>query len=249
MNCYGDFAYIYDRLMKKDINYSRWTDYIENLFHYYDKSPALVGDIACGTGNITLSLSQRGYEMIGVDASGEMLSVAREKASDAGEDILFLQQNMASIDLYGTCGAFLCMIDGINYMVSPKKLLHFFQRLRTCFLDADGIFIFDISTRYKLQTILGSHTFIYNQEDIFYTWENQYHPNHHLCSMYLTFFSRQKNGLYRRFEEVHLQKAYTQKELTWALKQAGFSHVNCYHEQSFDAPRPDSERIVFAALP
>ena len=50
MNSYTDFAYIYDSLMHKDIDYEKWADYIENLFIMYDVNPDLVCDLACGYG-------------------------------------------------------------------------------------------------------------------------------------------------------------------------------------------------------
>lgn len=97
MNSYTDFAYIYDSLMHKDIDYEKWADYIENLFIMYDVNPDLVCDLACGTGNITIPLAKRGYDMTGVDISEDMLNIAREKAD--GLDILFLNQSMTDLDL------------------------------------------------------------------------------------------------------------------------------------------------------
>lgn len=247
MNCYGEFAEVYDRLMKRDLDYNQITDHIENLFDYYGVHPKLMADLACGTGNITIPLAQRGYEMIGVDASGEMLSIAQEKAAEAQTDILFLNQNMSRLDLYGTCGAFVSMIDGFNYMVLPQAVLETFRRIHDCFLDPGGLLIFDVSSDYKLREILGDHTFVYEQEDIFYTWENRYLPKYHLCSMYLNFFRQEPSGSYRRFTETHLQRGYTVRELTYLLKKAGFEQVDAYDGFSFDPAGEASERILIAA--
>ena len=76
MNSYSDFAYVYDHLMHKDIDYEKWADYIENIFSMYDISPNLVCDLACGTGNMTIPLSKRGYDMTGIDISEDMLNIA-----------------------------------------------------------------------------------------------------------------------------------------------------------------------------
>lgn len=247
MNTYDEFAKIYDRLMKCDIDYEKWADYIENIFLKYDKSPKLIADLACGTGNITIPMSKRGYEMIGVDVSSSMLEIAREKALEQQLDILFLNQDISKLDLFGTCDAFLCMIDGLNYIISPMKLLSLFKKIKTCFIEPDGIFIFDISSKYKLSHILGNNTFIHNEEDIFYSWENRYIKRHDLSSMYLNFFKKEKNGLYNRFEEMHIQKAYDKKEMIFALKKSGFNHVDVYDEMSFDKPCDTSQRLVFVA--
>lgn len=242
MNSYSDFAYIYDSLMHRDVDYEKWADYIENLFDMYDINPNLVCDLACGTGNITIPLAKRGYDMTGVDISENMLNVARDKA--AGLDILFLNQSMTRLDLYGTMGAFLCMIDGVNYVLAPKLLEYTFKRMKSCFMDPDALFIFDISTRYKLKNTIGGNTFVHSDKNIFYTWQNRYIESKNLSDMMLTFFVKQKNG-YRRFEERHVQRAYTENELRYMLKKAGFSTIDTYHELTFEKPRPDSERIVF----
>ena len=247
VNSYTNFASLYDRLMHKDFEYEQWADYLENLFSHYGKNPQLVADLACGTGNMTIPLSRRGYEMIGLDASEDMLNIAREKAQAEGLDILFLRQNMTRMDLYGTVDAFLCMIDGMNYVLNPESLQRMFRLMKTCFLDPDGIFIFDISTEHKLAETIGNQTFNYSDETLFYSWENRYLTKKRISDMYLTFFVKQKKGGYRRFSERHLQRAYRPEELVTMLKKAGFSEVDCYDELSFDAPKPDADRIVFVA--
>lgn len=244
---YGEFADYYDRLMKPDINYEHLTDYIENLFHLYDKSPSLVADLACGTGNVTIPMSKRGYEMIGVDVSEDMLSRAREKAFEENTDILFLNQNLAKLDLYGTCDAFICMIDGLNYIIEPKKIEYIFRRIKTCFLNPGGIFIFDISTRHKLKNIVGNNTFVHDCEDLFYVWENKYFEKQAISRMYLNFFVKDKKSTYRRFSEEHIQRGHSQKELTSALKKAGFDTVDIYGEMSLEKPSENAERVIFVA--
>lgn len=242
MNSYTDFAYIYDKLMKSDIDYEKWADYIENLFDMHGVNPTLVCDLACGTGNITIPLARRGYDMTGVDISEDMLNAAREKA--ARLDILFLNQSIARLDLYGTMDAFLCMIDGINYVIAPKLLEQAFTRMKKCFMNPDAVFIFDISTRRKLENTIGSETFIRSGKDIFYSWQNRYIKSKNLSDMLLTFFVRE-GELYRRFEERHIQRAYTEAELLHILKKSGFTQIDTYDELTFEKPRPDSERIVF----
>ena len=244
MKSYTEFAHIYDKLMHADVNYEQWADYIENIFDMYDINPSLVCDLACGTGNITIPMSRRGYNMTGVDISEEMLNIAREKSD--GLDILYLNQSLTKLDLYGSMGAFLCMIDGFNYILSPKQLENIFKRLKTCFMDPDALLIFDISSRHKLKNIIGNNTFIHSQKDVFYSWQNRYIENKNISDMMLTFFTKGKHG-YHRFEERHLQRAYSEKEIKYLLKKAGFKEINAYNELTFDSATPESERIVFVA--
>lgn len=246
MSSYSDFAYIYDKLMQPDIDYCQLCDYIENIFDMHSKSIDLVADLACGTGNVTIPLSKRGYDMIGVDLSEEMLCVARDKAYTENENILFLNQNMISLDLYGTVDAFVCMIDGMNYIVSPQSLLSMLKRIKTCFLNPDGLFIFDISSEYKLSSVLGNNTFIHNEKDVFYTWQNRYIKSKKISDMYLNFFVNDSTS-YRRFEERHLQRAYNIKEMTSILKVSGFSEIEVYKTGTFSSPTDTDERLCFVA--
>lgn len=242
MNSYGDFAEIYDYLMHRDINYEQLADYIENIFLHYNINPELVCDLACGTGNITIPLARRGYNMTAIDLSSEMLDIARTKSD--GLDILYLNQNITNLDLYGTMGAFLCMIDGINYILPPKSLLKMFTRMKTCFMDPGALFIFDISTRYKLKHIIGENTFVHSDKNVFYTWQNRYIENKNLSDMFLTFFVKSNHG-YKRFEERHIQHAYSVSELKTLLKKAGFARVDTYSPMTFEKPSNTDERIVF----
>lgn len=246
MPSYGDFAYVYDRLMHEDIPYEQWADYIENLFGHYGIHPHLIADLACGTGNMTLPLAKRGYEMIGVDRSADMLSIAREKAQKQGLDILFLNQDMTKLDLYGTVDAFLCMIDGINYIICPHWLEHLFRRIKTCFLEPGGLLLFDLSTEFKLRHTLGDNTFVYDTEDLYYTWQNRYLEKSRLQDMFLTFFQKE-GAFYRRFEERQLQRAYRPGEIIRLLQKCGFETVDVFEELSFEKPRQNSSRMVFAA--
>jgi len=245
MNSYKAFSEIYDSLMKPDINYSRVADYIENIFTIHKKNPDMVVDLACGTGNLTIPLARRGYDMIGIDKSADMLTVAREKTIK-DKEILFLNQDMTKLDLYGTADAFLCMIDGVNYCLNPNSLYNMFRKIKTCFLNPDGIVIFDISSEYKLSQIIGNNTFIHDENDMFYAWENRYIKNLKLSDMYLNFFVKEKGG-YKRFCERHLQRAYSTDTLKAILTKAGFGKITTYGDFTFNKPTKKTERIIFVA--
>ena len=243
MNSYTDMAQVYDRLMHRDVDYEKYADYIENLFSMYDVNPDLICDLACGTGNITVPLARREYSMIGADISEDMLNIARDKS--AGLDILYVNQSITSLDLYGSMGAFLCMIDGFNYILAPKLLENALRRIRTCFLDTDGILIFDISTRHKLKNVIGNNTFIHSDRDVFYSWRNRYIDKKNISDMMLDFFVKDNKGGYRRFEERHLQRAWSEEEMRLILKRAGFKDVHTYGYMTFEPPKHDEERTVY----
>ncbi len=244
MNSYTNFAKYYDRLMREDVDYEKIADFIENIFTEYDIEPSLICDLACGTGNITIPMSKRGYEMIGIDKSVEMLEVARTKASGENCDILFLNQSITKLDLFGTCDAFLCMIDGVNYILNPKSFENMLNKINSCFINPNGLFIFDISSYNKLSKTIGNNTFIHDGDDIFYSWENKYYDKKHLIKMYLNFFIKEKRG-YRRFCERHIQRAYKEDEIKKLLEKSGFCDIQTFDGFNFSKPSKESQRITF----
>lgn len=245
MNSYKTFSTIYDSLMKKDLDYQKICDYIENIFTLHGKNPDMVVELASGTGNLTIPLAERGYDMIGIDKSEEMLSVAREKVPTES-DILFLNQDMTKLDLYGTADAFLCMIDGLNYCLDQNAIYKMIKKIKTCFLNPGGIIVFDISSEYKLSRIIGDNTFIHDEEDVFYSWENKYHKKTKISEMYLNFFVKDKSG-YKRFSEHHLQKAHSAETIKAIFLKAGFKKVTLYSDFTFKKPTKKSERIILVA--
>ncbi len=236
---YNEFAYIYDGLMQADVDYNVWCDYIENIFALHNSEPDTVCELACGTGNMTVNLEKRGYTVTGVDISSDMLAVASEKL----ENTRLICSDMSKFTPNERFDAFLCMIDGINYVVVPKVVERTFKNVKASLNDG-GVFIFDISTRHKLKNVLGNETFIHSDYDVFYSWQNEYNGKYNLSDMLLNFFVRE-GDTYRRFEERHLQRGYSENEIRAMLKRAGFTEITAYDELTFNPPKPDSERIVF----
>ena len=241
---YTSFAGLYDSLTK-DVGYEKRCDYIEGLFERFStQRPSLVLDLACGTGNFTQIFSARGYEMIGIDASAEMLAVAKEKNQKG--NILYLNQPMDEFELYGTVDAVLCLLDSINYLEDSAQLTHCF-RLVNNYLNPDGLFIFDINTEYKLSKVLPGNTYTGKADGIYYIWENFYDKDEKVCEFALNFFARQKGGLYEHSEELHYETAFSHETIEAALHQAGLELLACYDDLSFSAPRPRSQKVFYIA--
>lgn len=239
---YNEFAFVYDKLIS-DVDYDAWADFYCRLFEKYALKPKLGLDLGCGTGSMTVKLSQRGFDMTGVDFSEEMLMVAREKS--AGQDILYLNQDMTEFELYGTVDFIVSSLDCINYITDKRELLKVFKLVNN-YLDPGGLFIFDINTLYKLENILGNNTFVIEDDNVFCSWQNEFDKKKKLCSFYLTFFC--KNGdAYRRFDEVHCERAYEIEEIKALIEKSGMRLLGVYDNLSFDVPRKNSERIFFAA--
>ena len=154
MNAYEGLAGAYDALTG-DVGYEKRADYLEKLFARSRIPVRTVLDLACGTGTMTWLLTARGYELIGADASEEMLAAAMMKSgSVAGVAPIFLHQSMPELDLYGTVDAAICCLDSLNYLTSPADVQRTFQRLHL-FIAPGGQLIFDVNTLAKFRSLDG----------------------------------------------------------------------------------------------
>lgn len=246
MSSYGFLAGCYDELTY-DVDYAAWADYVEKHFTRHGLPGQTVLDLACGTGSLTWELAKRGYEMIGVDRSPEMLAQAAEKG---GTDIpiapMFLCQSMEDLDLYGTIDACVCCLDSVNYVTDPKKLRRAFQRVHL-FLMPGGLFLFDINTPEKLMGLDGQ-VFLDETEDSYCVWRAEYSKRSRLCSYFMDIFRLDPDsGQWDRGEELHQERAYSVEELTEFLRQAGFGQIQVYGNLRLRPPRPGEERIFFVA--
>ena len=242
MSGYSNFAKYYD-ILTIDVNYQARAEYIDNLFEQNQLKPEIVLDLACGTGSMSIELDKLGYEVIGVDSSIDMLSIAKEKAVDA--EILFLCQKMENFDLYGTVNAVVCNLDSINHLSNIKKVEQCFNRV-SLFLEKGGLFIFDINTPYKIKNILGNNTFIYDYPEVYCIWQNSYSEKMKKIEFDLTFF--EKNAMhYERFDEHFSEKEYSINSLTNILNKTGMEVLSIYNELTFDTITDESKRAVFVA--
>ena len=246
MSSYDFLAGCYDRLTY-DVDYGTWADYIQTHFRKKPLPGNTVLDLACGTGSLTRELALRGYEMIGVDLSPDMLAEAAEKNRGVGDvEPIFLCQSMDKLDLYGTIDACVCCLDSVNYVTDPKKLRRAFERVHL-FLMPGGLFLFDINTPEKLMGLDGQ-VFLDETEDTYCVWRAEYSKRRRVCSYFMDLFRLdEESGLWQRGEELHEEYAYTPEELTESLRQAGFTDIHQYGNLKMRKPLPGEERIFFTA--
>lgn len=255
---YSALAHVYDRL-NAEIDYGAWADFVERCFdRFLPSRPELVLDLACGTGSMTLALAARGYDMIGVDGSADMLSEAYNRA--AGQvRLLFLQQDMRAFELYGTVGAVTCCLDSLNYLLSPADLLQCFACVYN-YLDPDGLFLFDMNTPYKFREVYGNNAYVLEDElvwdegteieeraAVYCGWQNRFDPESRICDFDLSIFEELPNGSYRRFDEHQQERCYELSEILDALQKSGFEFLGVWSDWSFSAPSDTTERYYFAA--
>jgi ubiquinone/menaquinone biosynthesis C-methylase UbiE len=241
---YQNFAEIYDYLMTGD-DYDLWVDQIIRIFNQYNFQPRKTLELACGTGNITTRLYKKGYSIIGSDISDAMLEVANEKAINDNLRIRFINQDMRNITYNKKVDCVLSICDGLNYIITKEDLEKTFSSVASV-LKPKGLFIFDLSTVYKYENIIGNNVFTENFEFFSYIWDNEYNKEEQLLTFNLTIFIETHEDLFERFIEEHKQKAHEINKIRELLKK-DFTLLGIFSEEGLKEIKEKDERIFFVA--
>lgn len=246
MASYGDFAYFYDGLTE-NVDYEKRCDYIRGLLAENGIGEGILLDLACGTGTVSLILSRMGYDVIGVDASEDMLSVAQEKKMEMGEDVIFLCQKMQELDLFGTINACVSTLDSINHVTDADTVKEIFRRV-SLFMEDKGIFIFDVNTPYKHKNILANNTFVYDTDEVYCVWQNSTDESL-LTTISLDIFEKDEDDdeTYYRYSEEFSERAYDLEDIRKWLEECKFEVVAVYGEMTRESIGEDTQRAVFVA--
>lgn len=255
---YTDFARVYDELMD-NTPYEEWGNRLDELIRKYgvsaperdaenllDSEKNLVVDLGCGTGTLAELLYEKGYDMIGVDASESMLNIAMDKKAERGSEILYLQQDMRELELYSTVGTVYSVCDSLNYILEEEELKTVFSLVNN-YLFPGGIFIFDFNTDYKYREVIGNTTITENREDCSFIWENYYDPEEEINEYDLTIFVQEEENLFRRFTETHFQRGYTVEQMLRLVEEAGMKVVEVKDADTGEAVTEQSERVYMVA--
>lgn len=244
MSEYNAFAEVYDRLTG-NIEYSKRAEFIRTLLKRNGvKDGAIVLDLACGTGSLTVELAKSGYDMIGVDSSPMMLSQAQDKMYDNELSMLFLCQSMTELDLFGTIDAAICTLDSLNHLDTPEEIRETISKVGL-FMNHGGIFIFDVNTIYKHREILGNNTFVYDCDEVYCVWQNQLNADNSV-DISLDIFELD-DGVYYRESEGFKEIACPIEDYKAWLKEADFEVIDIYDEMTFNPLCDTTQRAVFVA--
>ncbi len=244
MNSYGFLASRYDGLTG-DVPYKKWADYLERLFARAGRKIRTVVDLACGTGSLTVELAGRGYQMIGVDRSADMLAVAAEKCNSLPVAPLLIQQDMSKLTLLEQVDGVVCCLDSLNYVTRPQEVRRALCRVYGA-LRPGGLFVFDIRTPEFLRA-MHAQTFLDEGEDVFCVWRGEFSAKRNILTYFMDLFIRDRDELWTRGGELHEEYAYPPEELADWLVEAGFIQVRQYGDLKLRPPYPGEERIFFAA--
>ncbi len=247
MSGYHSFSYFYDKLTS-NISYEERAKYFDMLIKKHNGNKNILLDLACGTGSLSEEFSRMGYDVIGVDASEEMLNEALDKKFDSGLNIQYLCQDMTKLDMFGTIDVTVCALDSINHLKSADDVQTAFNKV-SLFSEPNGLFIFDVNMPYKHQYVLGDNTFIYDLDDVFCVWQNSFNSESedYRVDITLDIFGKNENGSYQRYYDELEEIAFERDVIEKMLISAGFQVEAVYDFDTLNPPEENSEKLVFVA--
>lgn len=241
--CY--FADFYD-LLTEDVNYENQAKYLYDLLCENGVNGGILLDLACGTATLSMLLAEKGYDMIAVDESEEMLSIAREKIDKSEiKNVMLLCQTMQELDLYGTIDACICTLDSLNHLESFDDFNTAIAKV-SLFMNPNGIFIFDVNTVFKHRQVLSDNTYVIENDDVYCVWQNDYYEEEDTVEMVLDFFKKDGNN-YRRTTQYITEKAYDIQNISSCLENNGFEVINIYDNMTKNEINDETQRAVFVA--
>lgn len=223
-----------------DVCYADWADYILPM-----ATGASVLEYACGTGGLTVELAGRGMDVLGVDISEDMLGVAAGKLRKNALDVKLVCADMTGFLLNKPMDCAVCACDGVNYITENEALERFFGSVHAN-ISAGGAFLFDISSEYKLTEVLADEFFYDDSDEGTLFWQNEFDERRKLLTMDISLFVPE-GSVYKRYDERHVQRAWSESEITDALFGAGFTDIKVMGFMTNREPEAGCERIQFLA--
>lgn len=243
MSNYENFADSYD-ILTSNVDYEKRGAYFHEILVQNHVPEGILVDLACGTGSLSEYFARLNYDVIGVDASADMLEIAQNKKYESGSDIMYLNQTMQTLDLYGTIDAVICALDSINHLLTPEEVQTAFDRV-SLFLNPGGIFVFDVNSVYKHTKILAGNTFVYDCGDTYCVWQNSLLENC-MIEINLDIFEYQpEDDCYLRFQENFCERAYPHEQILEMIEKAGLTLLQVYAGDTVSPPQPDTQRLVY----
>lgn len=259
---YRSFASVYDTFMD-GTDYNKWADNVQDMITRYGISKPvqkrtgrsesrdillaaeknLVVDLGCGTGKLTEILADRGYDVMGIDLSEEMLNMALERRDSLGHRTMYLCQDMREFELYGNAGTFISVGDSINYLLSEEDIEKLFRRVQL-FLFPRGIFVFDFKTLHLYRDVIGDRTIAEDREDCSFIWDNWFDEHTGINEYDLSLFIRDSGNMFRKYEEIHRQRGYTLAQMKVLAETAGLEWLCEMDSETQEPAGKDSERIL-----
>lgn len=239
---YSVFSNYYD-VLTCNINYLRQYSYYSDLLSKSEHKPGLLLDLASGTGSLSFEFAKNGVNVIALDSSVDMLSIAKQKSIENGLDVFFVCQEMQSFYLHENVDTIICSLDSINHLNSINDVESTFKHCYNA-LNKNGLLVFDVNTIYKHKKILANNTFVYDLDDVYCVWKNFFNEFDNRVDIVLDFFKRKEN-LYYRETESFSETAYKIEDLKNILNGINLNVLNIYNYMTFENYSEENEKVVF----
>lgn len=238
---YGEFSYIYDKL-SFDIDYEGYAQNIKDLAKDYKIGNDNMLELACGSGMLTQYFFNDFERIDALDISTDMLNCFAEKYDNDKVNLIYY--DMVEYEKKDFYDLIVILLDSVNYVTNPADLEKLFRNSFDNLKD-DSLLVFDINSEMKMREIFGSECYVYEYEDIFYTWDNYLEDD--LIDMNLNFFVENPDGSYRRIEEYQQERIYSINYVKTLLEKVGFTDIKIYDEDTLDDVNEETLRVLFSA--
>jgi len=238
---YKEFSYYYDYF-----NYTADYDLLADKIHSWASAERLDGkiacDLGCGTGELAIRLCEKGWDVIAVDCSEEMLDVFMDKREELGYyNILILNQDITQLDMYGTVDLFTCTFDTVNHLDGADSVQKLFDKV-SLFMHPDGVFIFDMNTEYKHLNILGNNTFNFDEDEADCIWQNTLYKDKKRTKVSINIKDKQSG---EEYSEEFYECFYSMDEIENMLKNAGLEICRVVDGETYGDITEESQRYLF----
>ena len=240
---YGVFAQVYDKLTL-NVPYDEIAEYYDcKIKKFRDGDGNFLADAGCGTGNLTVRLAGLGYDVIGADPSADMLSEAMNKPH---EGVQYICQDMTELDLYGEADIIVSTLDSVNHLRTVDDIARFFKAAAVN-LRKGGLLLFDFNTMYKHENVLADNVFVYDVDDVYCVWQNEFCPEDNGVDISLNIFAEADDGLYERLEESFREITMPAERVRDLLSESGFDVTEVREYLTDKTPDERSEKLMFCA--
>ena len=234
---YGVFAQYYDALTE-NVCYAERAAQLDRLIrkHALPMPDNILLDLACGTGSLSEEFAKRGWDVIGIDGSEEMLSEALDKKYDSGLPVQYLKQDMRKLDLFGCISVTVCALDSLNHLQTIEDVRQTFARINL-FSNAGALFLFDVNTECKHRHVLGDQCFVYELPDAVCVWQNHLQESapDYPVTIRLDFFEQLEGRKYLRSAEEFTERVWQPEQIRALLAETGFTLLETLDGDTFAA--------------
>lgn len=258
---YSRMATYYDTIYHAIVDYKGECELLEKLFRkHFNQEIGSILDVGCGTGNHSMILAERGYRVVGIDASEAMLQVARRKLHRNGSDPKFRKMDMRRITLNERFDAAVILFGGFTYLLQNSDVESCFISIRN-HLNKPGLLIFEFwhsSGMFPAAATSYGHRPWDRFEDqtgnrlLIRLATTRYDPLTNLLNVIFDHYviDRKTRMMIDQFQETHLMRTYNITEIERLLHESGLNPLAFYEKRANDPPKPatmSSGRVICVA--